>query len=54
MTAQEKKLCEAITWMLREIDRCPGDSLQDIANDALTKWETGLRCNIHLEIDPAE
>ena len=44
-TIQEKKLKEAITWMLREIERCPKDSIQDIANDALKMWETNLRVN---------
>jgi len=44
-TIQEKKLKEAITWMLREIESCPNDSMQDIANDALKMWETNLRVN---------
>lgn len=36
-------LREAITEMLREIERCPDDSMQDIANEALKTWRTGLR-----------
>jgi hypothetical protein len=44
-TIQEKKLKEAITWMLREIENCPNDSMQDIANEALKMWETNLRVN---------
>lgn len=38
----ENRLREAITEMLREIERCPDDSMQDIANEALSSWQTGL------------
>ena len=40
--------------MLREIERCPKDSLQDIANDALEKWETGLKVTHSYCVEPIE
>ena len=32
-----------LTDILREIERCPDDSLQDIANEALERWECDWR-----------
>ena len=51
MTTKEMKLREAITKMLREIDACPADSLQDIANECLEFWETGLRVDSHYNVE---
>ena len=42
----------AITYALREMERCPDDSTQDIWNEMLEKWNTGLRMNHRLEIEP--
>lgn len=50
-TLQETKLMEALTAILREIERCCDDSLQDIANEKLAEWETGLRVNIHFVVE---
>lgn len=33
------KFQNALTDILREITRCPDDSIQDIANEMLEKWE---------------
>lgn len=35
----------AITEALREIEKCPDDSMQDIFNEKFKEWETGLRMN---------
>lgn len=50
----EYKLREAITWMLREMERCPEDSKIDIANEALKQWETGLYMHGSYLIDREE
>lgn len=36
------KLRNAITDACREIQKCPEDSIQDIFNECLDNWETGL------------
>jgi hypothetical protein len=36
------KLKNAITDAMREIQKCPEDSMQDIFNEKLEIWETGL------------
>jgi len=46
------RLCNAITEALREMDKCPDDSVQDIWNESLESWETGLRMNHNLIIGP--
>ncbi len=38
-------LLNAITEALREIEKCPDDSMQDIFNEKFKEWETGLRMN---------
>ena len=50
----EMKLCNAITDALREMERSPDDSVQDIFNEQLESWETGLRMNHNYEIEPAK
>ena len=45
-------LLDAITDALREMERCPDDSTQDIWNEMLERWNTGLRMNHRLEIEP--
>lgn len=48
------KLCNAIKDAVIEMDKCPGDSIQDIWNEMLDKWETGLRMdhNFNIEVKP--
>ncbi len=33
----------ALTDILREIEKCPDDSIQDIANEMLERWKCGFR-----------
>lgn len=44
-------LLNAITEAVREMERCPDDSTQDIWNESLESWRTGLRMNHRLEIE---
>ena len=37
------RVCNAIKEALLEMEKCPGDSVQDIWNEALGKWKTGFR-----------
>jgi hypothetical protein len=46
------RLCNAITEALREIDKCPDDSVQDIWNESMESWETGFRMDHHLIVKP--
>ena len=46
------RLLNAITEALREMEKCPDDSVQDIWNESLESWETGLRMNHLLESTP--
>jgi len=46
------RLLNAITDAVREMEKCPDDSTQDIWNEALESWETGLRMNHLLEVEP--
>ena len=39
------RICNAITEALREMEKCPNDSVQDIWNESLESWKTGLRMN---------
>lgn len=52
-TENVERLGNAITEALREMEKCPEDSVQDIWNEALESWETGLRMNQRLEIESA-
>lgn len=36
------KFKNVIQEILREIQRCPNDSIQDIANEILKKWDCGF------------
>lgn len=47
-------LTNAITEAMRNIEANPGDSPQDIFNESLKSWETGLRMNHRCEIDQAD
>ena len=47
----EKKLIEVIRAALQEMERCPEDSVQDIFNEQLETWETGMRMNSHFDIE---
>jgi hypothetical protein len=44
------KLTNAIKDALKEMEKCPEDSVQDIWNEQLKSWETGLRMNNNYEI----
>lgn len=44
------KLTNAIKDALHEMEKCPDDSVQDIWNEQLKSWETGLKMNHHYEI----
>jgi hypothetical protein len=46
------KLFNAITEALREMEKFPQDSTQDIWNEYLESWDTGLRMNYNLELEP--
>ena len=46
------RLCNAITEALREMEKCPDDSVQDIWNESLESWETGLRMDHNHNIEP--
>lgn len=48
------RLCNAITEALREMEKCPDDSVQDIWNDSLESWETGLRMDHNHNVEPNE
>jgi hypothetical protein len=45
------RVCNAITEALREMKRCPDDSIQDIWNESLESWETGLRMDHNHTVD---
>lgn len=47
----DTRLSNAITEALREMEKCPDDSIQDIWNECLEKWETGLRMNHRFELE---
>lgn len=51
-TTDMKILCNAVTEALREVDRCPDDSVRDIFNDKLESWDTGLVMDNNYNIDP--
>jgi len=56
LTELEKErelLLNAITEAVREVDKCPEDSIQDIWNESLKSWKTGLRMNHRLEVNAA-
>ena len=46
------RLLNAITEAVREMEKSPDDSTQDIWNESLESWETGLRMNHLLEVEP--
>ena len=46
------RLCNAIKEAIEEMERCPDDSIQDIWNEKLDEWQTGLRMDIHHNIEP--
>lgn len=46
------RLCNAITEALREMERFPDDSVQDIWNESLESWETGMRMDHNHNIEP--
>lgn len=45
-------ICNVITEALREMEKCPEDSVQDIWNESLESWETGLRMDHNYNIEP--
>lgn len=54
MTTREHAIRNAITDALREMEKSPDDSTQDIWNEALESWKTGLRINHRLEVVQAD
>lgn len=48
---QEQRICEAITDSINECNRCPDDSVQDIWNEILESWETGLRMDNNFRLE---
>lgn len=46
------RLSFALEAIVKEINRCPDDSIQDIANEQLKAWKTGLRMNHCYELHP--
>lgn len=46
------RLCNAITEALREMEKCPYDSVQDIWNESLESWQTGLRMDHNHNVKP--
>jgi hypothetical protein len=46
------RLCNAITEAVREMEKCPDDSVQDIWNESLESWETGLRMDHNHNVEP--
>lgn len=47
-----QKLLNAIKEALREMEKCPDDSVQDIWNESLKSWETGLLMDDNFNIEP--
>lgn len=47
-------LVNAITDALREMEKSPDDSVQDIWNEKLRDWNTKLRMDHNYRIDPVE
>lgn len=45
------RLCEAIKDAIEEMGKHPDDCVQDIWNDMLDKWETGLHMDVYHNID---
>ena len=46
------RLCSAIKEAIEEMERCPYDSIQDIWNEKLEEWQTGLRMDHYHNIEP--
>ena len=46
------RLSNAITDSCREIQNCPDDSIQDIFNECLEQWETGLIMDHNFNLEP--
>ena len=51
---RNKNLCNAITEAIREQERCPDDSIQDIWNEKLEDWKTGLQMDSSFLIEEAK
>lgn len=47
----EQLLYNVITDAIRECIRCPDDSIQDIWNELLYSWETGLIMDHNFKIE---
>jgi hypothetical protein len=47
-----QRLLNAITDALKKMEKYPNDSVQDIWNEALESWETGMRMDHNLVIEP--
>jgi hypothetical protein len=53
-TSQQRlvRLCNAATEAIREMEKCPNDSVQDIWNESLESWKTGFRMDYNHNIEP--
>lgn len=54
LNQETKNFLNAITEALREIEARPEDSMQDIFNEKLKSWETGLWMSYRYEIETEE
>lgn len=54
MKIETMLLLNAIRDALKEMDKCPQDSVQDIWNEMLDKWDTGLRMDKSYRISARE
>lgn len=46
-----EKLLQAFWYILQEVNKCPEDSIQDIANEVLAKYNIQLRATHSLDIE---
>ncbi len=49
-----KNLYNAIKDAVTEMERSPDDYVQDIWNEMFDKWETGLRMDVHHNVELKE
>ncbi len=47
-----QNLLNAIKEALKEMEKCPNDSVEDIWNESLKSWETNLRMDSNFNIEP--
>jgi hypothetical protein len=47
-----QELLNAITEALQKMEKYPNDNVQDIWNESLKSWETGLKMDHNFIIEP--